>query len=158
MAAHDDLMSLFLTIGLSEHKVKETLKNDMLTEHLKCVIEEVRRSNCYTCQVYSSDLPWQTPTDLIGWFRQYCIISHKQCEIFSHVMYICYQLHQIVKCDASRSRVYENTGLFFCTRWSPYTRSYLEFLQISVREVTCYAEVVTVVHASETQDTHVFLT
>jgi len=41
MVAHDDLMSLFLTIGLSKQKAKETLKNDVLTKHLKYVIEEV---------------------------------------------------------------------------------------------------------------------
>ena len=42
MVVHDDLISLFLTIGLSEQKAIETLKNDVLTKHLKCVIEEVR--------------------------------------------------------------------------------------------------------------------
>jgi len=63
MVAHDDLMSLFLTIGLSEQKAKETLKNDVLTKHLKCVIEEVSWSNFWLCgkfvvQIYT-DRPQQ---------------------------------------------------------------------------------------------------
>jgi hypothetical protein len=42
MVVQDDLMSLLLTIGLSEQKAKETLKNDVLSKHLKCVIDQVR--------------------------------------------------------------------------------------------------------------------
>jgi len=42
MSIHDDLMKLFVRIGLSEQKALETLKNDVLTKHLKYVIEEVR--------------------------------------------------------------------------------------------------------------------
>ncbi|XP_069684167.1 probable glutamine--tRNA ligase [Periplaneta americana] len=40
MSAQDDFMKLFLTIGLSEQKAVETLKNDVLSKHLKYVIEE----------------------------------------------------------------------------------------------------------------------
>jgi hypothetical protein len=42
-----------------------------------------------------------------------------------------------------------------CTRRYPYPQSYLELLQMSVGEVTYYAEVVTIVHAPET---YIFLT
>ncbi|KDR12338.1 probable glutamine--tRNA ligase [Zootermopsis nevadensis] len=40
MSIHDDLIKLFITIGLSEQKALETLKNDVLTKHLKYAIEE----------------------------------------------------------------------------------------------------------------------
>jgi hypothetical protein len=42
MSIHDDLIKLFITIGLSEQKALETVKNDVLTKHLKYAIEEVK--------------------------------------------------------------------------------------------------------------------
>jgi glutaminyl-tRNA synthetase len=41
MNMHDDVIKLFVTVGLSEQKAKETVKNDVLTKRLKFVIEEV---------------------------------------------------------------------------------------------------------------------
>ncbi|PSN34384.1 putative glutamine--tRNA ligase [Blattella germanica] len=40
MGNQDDLVTLFVSIGLSEQKAKETLKNEALTKNLKEVIEE----------------------------------------------------------------------------------------------------------------------
>ncbi|XP_033606818.1 probable glutamine--tRNA ligase [Cryptotermes secundus] len=44
MNIHDDVIKLFITVGLSEQKALETIKNDMLTKHLKFVIEEAVRN------------------------------------------------------------------------------------------------------------------
>lgn len=40
-AANEEDVKLFLTIGLSEQKAKETLKNANVTKNLKLVISEV---------------------------------------------------------------------------------------------------------------------
>ena len=39
----DDLVSLFTSIGLSEQKAKETVKNKVVSDQLKQVITEVSR-------------------------------------------------------------------------------------------------------------------
>lgn len=39
-----DLIETFVSIGLSEQKAKETLKNDNVTQNLKSAIEQV---SCY---------------------------------------------------------------------------------------------------------------
>jgi hypothetical protein len=41
MNIHADVIKLFVTVGLSEQKALETIKNDVLTKRLKFAIEEV---------------------------------------------------------------------------------------------------------------------
>ena len=41
MAASDEIVALFISIGLSEEKAKETVKNDTLKASLCSYIEEV---------------------------------------------------------------------------------------------------------------------
>lgn len=45
MADTDPLIAAFVSIGLNEKKAKETLKNDVLTKHLKQVIDEATKLN-----------------------------------------------------------------------------------------------------------------
>lgn len=51
MNIHDDVIKLFVTVGLSEQKALETVKNDVLTKHLKFVIEEVKWIFFKLCRV-----------------------------------------------------------------------------------------------------------